>query len=82
VHGECCPGVEASSTLGELSQLVALFTGGSEVKEILDDGVYRAKYSRVNLRKVVLVLEKYRNDKLTIEAAFGKGGSSGNPQLD
>ena len=33
-------------------------------KEILDDDLYRKNYSKVNLRKLVLILEKYKNDKL------------------
>ena len=46
--------------------MVSLFTECHEggVKEILDDDTYRKKYSKINLRKLVLILEKYKNDKL------------------
>lgn len=45
-------------------------------KEILDDDLYRKNYSKVNLRKLVLILEKYKNDKLNI------GQPTGNEELD
>jgi hypothetical protein len=50
-----------------------MFTESSElgVKEILDDDTYRKKYSKVNLRKLVLILEKYKNEKISGEPAGG-----------
>ena len=36
------------------------------IKEILDDDTYRKKYSKLNLRKLVLILEKYKNDKVAV----------------
>ncbi len=56
--------------MAELQQLTSLFveceqsTGG--VKEILDDNIYRKKYSKINLKKLVLILEKYKNDKISL----------------
>jgi hypothetical protein len=46
-------------------------------KEILDDDLYRKKYSKINLRKLVLILEKYKNDKLS-----SMGQPTGNAVLD
>ena len=48
------------------------------IKEILEDDVYRKRYNKLNLRKLVLILEKYKNDKTTLDA----GKSTGNEELD
>jgi len=64
--------------LGELQQLLALFLESESVKEILDDAIYRAKYAKVNLKKLVSLLDKYKNDKTVLEA----GKSTGNAELD
>ncbi len=67
--------------IGELQQLTYLFLqteGGTGPKEILDDDIYRKRYSKINLRKLVLILEKYRNDKY----ALSQGQTSGSEQLD
>lgn len=53
--------------MGELQQLVYLFTESSMelgVKEILDDDTYRKRYAKINLRKLVLILEKFKDDKV------------------
>jgi hypothetical protein len=42
------------------------------VREILDDDLYRKKYSKINMRKLISVLDKYRDDKIKEE----KGGNS------
>lgn len=63
--------------MGELSQLTYLLLeseGGP--KEILDDDLYRKNYSKINLKKLVLILEKYKNDKLEHSKA------TGNEELD
>ncbi|TNV74389.1 hypothetical protein FGO68_gene683 [Halteria grandinella] len=60
--------------LGECTQLCDLLLH-SDVKEVLDDEVYRKKYSRINLRKLVLVLEKYKNDKVEGVGAKVAGNS-------
>jgi len=55
--------------MSELKQMVSLFVESSQelgVKEILDDDTYRKKYSKVNLRKLVLVLEKFKDDKVPV----------------
>ena len=41
------------------------------MKEILDDDTYRKKYSKINLRKLVLILEKYKHDKLAGDSVTG-----------
>lgn len=46
-----------------MQQLCALFVEQGDPKEVLDEEKYRMRYSKLNLRKVVLILEKYRNDK-------------------
>ncbi len=52
--------------MSELTQVNALFLiSDLGPKDLLDDEVYRQKYSKINLKKVILILEKYRNDKLT-----------------
>ena len=54
--------------MGELQQVIQLFTESSKelgIKEILDDDLYRKKYAKVNLRKLVLILEKYKDDKVS-----------------
>lgn len=63
--------------MGELQQLISLFIESSElgVKEILDDDTYRKKYSKINLRKLVLILEKYKNDKIA-------GGGGVTPEIE
>ncbi len=53
------------SGMAELQQLTYLFLQSENPKEILDDNVYRKRYSKINLRKLVLILEKYSNDKIT-----------------
>ena len=68
------PTVDGS--LSELQQLCALFLECSDPKEILDDSTYRKKYSKLNLRKVAMVMDKYRNDK------HNYGSSTGNAELD
>ena len=60
----------------ELKELCGLFINSADIKEILDDEVYRKKYSKINLRKLVLILEKYKNDK------FSANTSVGNPEID
>ena len=53
----------------EVRQLTYLFLesdGGP--KEILDDDIYRQKYSKINLKKLVLILEKYKNEKISMPA--------------
>ena len=52
--------------------------GGFEVREIMDDDLYRRKYSKINLRKLVLILEKYKNDKISLD----QGKTTGNKELD
>ena len=65
--------------LGELIQLNYLFLESEAgIKEILEDDVYRKRYNKLNLRKLVLILEKYKNDKTTLDA----GKSTGNEELD
>ena len=47
--------------------MISLFTESSAelgVKEILDDDLYRKKYAKINLRKLVLILEKFKDDKV------------------
>ena len=66
--------------LGELQQLTFLMLeseGGP--KEILDDDLYRKRYSKVNLRKLALILDKYKNDKIEGTKA---GTSTGNADVD
>jgi hypothetical protein len=46
-----------------LTYLFLQTENGVGPKEILDDDIYRKRYSKINLRKLVLILEKYRNDK-------------------
>ena len=46
------------------------------MKEILDDDIYRKKYAKINLRKLVLILEKYKNDK------FNSKESTGSAEMD
>ena len=54
-----------------------LFLQSENPKEILDDNLYRKRYSKINLRKLVLILEKYSNDKIT-----PAGQSTGSPEVD
>lgn len=51
--------------MGELQQIISLFTESIGVKEILEEETYRKKYAKINLRKLVLILEKYKNDKIS-----------------
>ncbi|CDW87391.1 exocyst complex component 6 isoform 2 [Stylonychia lemnae] len=64
--------------MGELQQLISLFTESQVelgVKEILDDDLYRKKYSKINLRKLVLILEKFKDDKVSL-------GSTQNEEIE
>lgn len=56
------------AALSELYALIIIFVDSGEmgVKEILDDDIYRKKYSRMNIRKLIKVLEKYKDDKIAI----------------
>ena len=49
--------------LSDIQQLCALFVKPGDPKEVLDEENYRMRYSKLNLSKVVLILEEYRNDK-------------------
>lgn len=58
--------------------MIFLFTESSPdigIKEILDDDLYRKKYSKINLRKLVLILEKFKDDKVS-------SGSTSNPEIE
>lgn len=43
----------------------------SNPKDLLDDETFRKQYSKLNLRKVTLILEKYRNDKVNPKECAG-----------
>eukprot|EP00349_Pseudokeronopsis_sp_Brazil_P004057 CAMPEP_0202975968 /NCGR_PEP_ID=MMETSP1396-20130829/73474_1 /ASSEMBLY_ACC=CAM_ASM_000872 /TAXON_ID= /ORGANISM="Pseudokeronopsis sp., Strain Brazil" /LENGTH=63 /DNA_ID=CAMNT_0049712499 /DNA_START=363 /DNA_END=551 /DNA_ORIENTATION=+ len=54
-------------SMGELQQLISLFTGSDPdktVKEILEDDLYRKKYAKINIRKLICILEKFKDDKV------------------
>mmetsp|Transcript_17111 Transcript_17111/g.16335 ORF Transcript_17111/g.16335 Transcript_17111/m.16335 type:complete len:97 (+) Transcript_17111:1500-1790(+) len=56
-------------SMGELQQVILLFTESDAdkgVKEILDDDLYRKKYSKVNIRKLIMILEKFREEKVGV----------------
>jgi Fe-S-cluster formation regulator IscX/YfhJ len=34
------------------------------VREILDEELYRKKYTKVNMRKLIMILDKFKDDKI------------------
>ncbi len=54
-------------SMGELQQLISLFVESSHeltVREILDEELYRKKYTKVNMRKLIMILDKFKDDKM------------------
>lgn len=57
--------------MGELQQIIALFLESSPergIREILDDDLYRKKYFKLNMRKLILIIDKFRDDKIIVDS--------------
>lgn len=46
--------------------MISLFieSGEGGIKEILDDDTYRKKYSKINIRKLLMIFDKYKDEKV------------------
>ena len=62
----------------ELQQLTSLFLNAENLKEILEEELYKKKYYKLNMRKIAGIMDKYRNDK----NVYQSGGGTGNSELD
>ena len=65
--------------MSELQELTYMFvqSEGGGPKELLDEQT-KHRYQHINLKKLVLIIEKYKNDKVTL----AQGQSTGNLDVD